>query len=921
MLITLVDRIASMGARCVRVVAGAGWGKSAFARIYATLTPNAAIVDCRGMLTLADFEAGILDALAVTGADTRAGYAAAWAAAGPPSTVIIDGISRIINVEHAVDAMRTLLRTLPAQRNVVLCCRFELPIVWSTYFAPHEIAAIGAADLAIDRSELELLVAGTERAPGLDERILSVSQGWPIAVLLFVRLAAAGRLEAALDKLGDAATFGDLHAYVQAEIFDALGEGELETLCAVVALGGATPEDVSLALGRDTEDELDGLSGRPRYLLSRRPDVALYDALPLAGAAAENLQRDRIRAIMRSGIGRFRAAGRHVRAAELALQLGDDATAVVCLDDAAAPVPGYVPGAAYLRAALAIDVDHLARSHNVLTILLAGHYAPAARRELAAKVEARWRERDAGGNDAGRRAVLRIARAYLLAASSEFEAARRNANLAERDAGALPAGAPIVRALHVMLATLAANFGDLGQSTRAWAASGEPLDPGETFFAAQRIECSIFTAIASADTNTIAHAYMAALDVVGSWRNELGAYLARMCGAGLRYHTTGQFPDAVLAGDANAERADTDPAAHGMILGTDRFDRATRFTALGMIGAALAQSDPDVALDVLKSATELADAMRLPMPRVLARVVAAAVNAGPERTQLLDEAAALASGPLRERVAELRAGTIDDASLFRPFLRGPAAWNKTAAGPACRIEIMRGHVICHGEVVRLRGREHELLVAIALANGALSRDALLERLWPQQDEQIAAGSLRSTLHRLRQQLRDVQLVTRDGNIYRLSPDVSVDVTEAEVLYNVLRREAAKLTGFERGRLERQFQALAYGVPDAYTRWAWFSGAETRLVDLRHGIGMLLAREDFRTGDYASAMRWTEQLIELDPLDEVAAELHFQSLVRSGGRTEAARWLRRYRDLLAREYGMEPSFELDRAAGDELSASA
>jgi DNA-binding SARP family transcriptional activator len=297
-------------------------------------------------------------------------------------------------------------------------------------------------------------------------------------------------------------------------------------------------------------------------------------------------------------------------------------------------------------------------------------------------------------------------------------------------------------------------------------------------------------------------------------------------------------------------------------------------------------------------------------------VVAAAAARDDERERLLTEAAHCASGPLLARVEELLAGRVDETSVFAAFFHGPATWESAALdGEVNRIEVMRGRAICRGEPVRLRGRELELLVALALANAPMSREALADRLWPDQDEHASSSSLRSTLHRLRAQTGPTPFVERDATQYRLAPGVTVDVTEAEALYHALRREHVEISTLQRQRLEQQFDALARGIPEAYARWSWFTPAAARLVDLRHGLGMVLARDDYAKERYRNAASWTNVLLDLDPLDEVAAELHFAALFRGAGRAEATRWLRRYRALLASEYGVEPSVELDRAAGE------
>jgi DNA-binding SARP family transcriptional activator len=916
-LITLVDRIARMGVRCIRVVASAGWGKSTFARTYANIAPNTAIVDARGLETVADFAVALTAGLRAIGAEVGGtDVLADWRAPAPPGTIMIDGGTSVLRMSDSVPLVRTLLRTMPPGRSIILCSRVEFPIVWSTYFAPHEMTTIGADDLAIDADELQLLFAGIERSPALDERVLSVSQGWPIAVLLFARLAANGTLEAALDRLGDAATFGDLHDYVQAEIFDRLDDSELETLCAVVALGEGTAEEISLALGRDAEHELHRLAGHLRYLITLHD--GRYYAVPLAQVTAESRQVERTRTVMHAAIERLCATGSFVRAAELALQLGDDARAVEALDCAGEPLAGFVPGIRYVRAAMRIGVDELARSRNVLTILLASPLPTEVDRALYERFATRWSELDENDGDLARRVGMRIALAYLSRFAGHFDEAERHATAAEREIAALPRDAPIVRVLSVVRASLFISLVRIDDAEAAWAASGEPLAIGETFFAIDRAEYVIMRGLMSGDVRTFASTHRAVMAEIAHWPRGAGARIVRMFDAGGQYFTTGHFPTPeIAAARAGASRFDSESLLARSNADDRRpFDRAIRFTAYALIDAALQQSDRAMALSLLSSAIGASDRLGVPLPRTLARVVAAAVSPdGVERERLLAEAAQCAAGPLRARVEQLRSGILDENSIFAPFLHGPAAWARAHDHPVNRVEVMRGRVICRGEVVRLRGREHELLVVLALASGPMSREALADRLWPDQDEPSAAGSLRSTLHRLRQQVDPVAFVERDGTLYRLAPTIAVDVIEAEALYNVLRRGGVEMSEFERTRLEHQFEALAHGIPDAYARWPWFAATETRLVDLRHGLGMLLAREDFARGRYAEASRWTKELIDFDPLDEAAAELHFQAVVRGGGRTEAARWLRRYRALLANEYGMEPSFELDRAADE------
>ena len=388
MLITLIEQIAAMRPRCVRIVADAGWGKTAFARTYANaVAERSAIIECRSVTSERDFDNAIAAALREIGIEANAdNVGAAWSAPAEPSTIVIDGARVLIGAGHAIDSLRTLLRTMPANRTIVICSRIELPITWSSYFQPHEIATIGSDQLAIDAAELEILFGDIEHTPASAEQILSMSRGWPIAVLLFVRLASLGKMDQTLLELGDAASFGDLHEYVQAEIFAALTEDELDTLCIVAGFGEITAKDATIALGRDAEPNLTTLAGRMRYLLTRERDV--YRVVPLALAATGKMQRARMRTLMLAASEHFVVENRFVVAAEAALRGGHAARAGAHLDRAGEPVARFVPSARYLATAIALSADELVRSRNVLTILLGSQIPAAITAQLEAKINA-----------------------------------------------------------------------------------------------------------------------------------------------------------------------------------------------------------------------------------------------------------------------------------------------------------------------------------------------------------------------------------------------------------------------------------------------------------------------------------------------------------------------------------------------------
>ncbi len=323
-------------------------------------------------------------------------------------------------------------------------------------------------------------------------------------------------------------------------------------------------------------------------------------------------------------------------------------------------------------------------------------------------------------------------------------------------------------------------------------------------------------------------------------------------------------------------------------------------------------ADAGTAAAAAEAAAREADRCRDPYVQVLAR--AACVQLHPERRA--GEARALLAAAERiespELLAAARAIAGGDAAygILEPFVRRRVLRPRSATATGVAVQVFAGRVEVDGAEVRLAGKEFELLLYLAYARGAAAREAIAEAIWPAiDDEEKRANNVRVTLSRLRRKLGDERFVTRLDGGYRLSPEVAVDVRDAERLV----RECAAASALD----ERQRAALAGvfarieagGFSGRLERLAWFAPHRLRLRELAFAIGTQLGRDAHARAALEEAMRYARTLVELDPLDEEARKLVLQALVAGGRRDAARRELDGYSALLRDELDSEPSPEL------------
>jgi DNA-binding SARP family transcriptional activator len=217
-------------------------------------------------------------------------------------------------------------------------------------------------------------------------------------------------------------------------------------------------------------------------------------------------------------------------------------------------------------------------------------------------------------------------------------------------------------------------------------------------------------------------------------------------------------------------------------------------------------------------------------------------------------------------------------------------------------------VVHDGAPARLGGPLERTVLALLLlhANSAVSRDRLIDELWPAGPPESAVNVLQTYVSHLRKALPPDRLVTYPpGYLLRVEPG-ELDLQRFQRLLEAGRRSFAD--GNAAGALDALRQALGLwrGAPLRDVVQGGFARSETgRLDELR-----LLALEaridaDLALGRHAETIAELEALAIEHPLREHFRAQLMLALYRSGRQPDALSVYRDLRSRLADELGIEP----------------
>ena len=192
-----------------------------------------------------------------------------------------------------------------------------------------------------------------------------------------------------------------------------------------------------------------------------------------------------------------------------------------------------------------------------------------------------------------------------------------------------------------------------------------------------------------------------------------------------------------------------------------------------------------------------------------------------------------------------------------------------------------------------------LLAFLAMNGGRALRRRAAGLLWPEVEEERAAGNLRSALWRLRASGPGV--VESDKNAVWLHPAAHTDL--ASVHDWAARLLCGRPTASDLETLWWHPEAVDL-LPGWYDEWVVFARERLRQQVL-HALECLSALL-VQGGRYADGIEAALLAVEIDPLRETAQRRLIEAHLAEGNTAEAHRALRSYGCLLRRELGLGPS---------------
>jgi DNA-binding SARP family transcriptional activator len=221
--------------------------------------------------------------------------------------------------------------------------------------------------------------------------------------------------------------------------------------------------------------------------------------------------------------------------------------------------------------------------------------------------------------------------------------------------------------------------------------------------------------------------------------------------------------------------------------------------------------------------------------------------------------------------------------------------------PTAQLSLLDGfELMMDGKAVELTLNAQRLVAFVAINGKPLQRLYIAGILWPDSSDKHAGASLRSTLWRLRRSAPG--LIESRGTRLALSPHVIVDVREMIAALRALDENPSESPP----RLSRH-PLRAELLPDWYDAWVQVEREQYRqfTVHALESLGEKLAIQ----GRFGEAVQAALAAIAAEPLRDSAHRLLINVYLGEGNRSEAIREYRGYCDVLKKELGVEPPWEI------------
>jgi len=173
-----------------------------------------------------------------------------------------------------------------------------------------------------------------------------------------------------------------------------------------------------------------------------------------------------------------------------------------------------------------------------------------------------------------------------------------------------------------------------------------------------------------------------------------------------------------------------------------------------------------------------------------------------------------------------------------------------------RVDFINERILKRGAVVRISRMCEALAVYLGTRQGAPTREAVADALWPELDGDAALNALKSCLHRLRIQLNDCEFVVIESGRLRVRASFSMAarawLDQLAAITSLAERNAAAMTESDRSELQWWFKRLSRRTC-AWKRYPWFSSWERSMTRTFRAIGAALTSDALLHSDHGRAL--------------------------------------------------------------------
>ncbi len=279
-------------------------------------------------------------------------------------------------------------------------------------------------------------------------------------------------------------------------------------------------------------------------------------------------------------------------------------------------------------------------------------------------------------------------------------------------------------------------------------------------------------------------------------------------------------------------------------------------------------------------------------------------------------------GPIVDELPRVSGTDRQQSQAYRSERRAGGPESEITALPRLQVYFFGNfEVYCRGERISV-GRNSKALAILKylLAHRIqpVSRDYLMDWLWPNSDLKKARWSLNSAVYTLRRwcgkgfpRQGSTDYILLRAGYYRLSPElqVSSDVEEFDDRYRtgrLLEKTRRVQDAAEEYEKAVELYRGDYLVDDLYEDWTMIE--RERLLNAYLDILDRLSKYYMETGQLRKSIARCYKLLEKDCCHENSYHLLMRCYARLGLRTQALNQYRLCEAMLKRQYGMTPSPE-------------